>query len=319
MNVEIIKLGGNVLKTEKDRLMCFNKIDFNNGFKKIIICSAMGRSGFPYSTDNLNALAIDISDVEKDRLLGCGEIISSVVMSSFFNKLGKKAYSLSYLDIGICVSKRNNKSEVVNLSNDRIIKLIKEYDVLLIPGFIAYDDNKDIVTLGRGNSDLTAMIIAKMLGINKVTLYKDVLGVYPFMILPLLNYKYYKQLNYNEADEMINSGCNIISKDALTYAKNSNIEINITGYNSNENGSIINNNYIEKKAIGFFMKGKMFDVISFYPCYIKDKLNDVFKTKHIILKKEYVEGNHYYFKLESSQILLAKKIIVDTFFLEFIK
>ncbi len=319
MNVEIIKLGGNVLKTEKDRLICFNKIDFNNGLKKIIICSAMGRSGFPYSTDNLDALVTDISDVEKDRLLGCGEIISSVVMSSFFNKLGKNAYSLSYLDTGICVLKSNNKNEIVKLSNKRMLELLEMYDVLLIPGFIAFNDNYDIVTLGRGNSDLTAMIVAKMLSINKVTLYKDVLGVYPFMILPLLNYEYYKQLNYNEVDEMINSGCKIISKDALIYAKNSNIEINITGYNSNENGSIINNNYVEKKVIGFFMKGKIFDVISFYPCYVKDKLSEAFKTKHIILKKEYIEGNHYYFKLESSQLLLAKKIIVDTFFLEFIK
>ena len=319
MDVEVIKLGGNVLKTEKDRLICSKKINFKNNKKKIIVCSAMGRSGFPYSTDNLNVLAKNINELEKDRLLSCGEIISSVVMSSFFNDLLINAYSLSYLDLGIIVEKNEGIIKKIEINEDKIKSYLKKYDVLIVPGFIAKDQNNEIRTLGRGNSDLTAMIIAKMFSLNKVYLFKDVLGVYPFLLSPIKNYNHYDYLHYDDMFELINSGSSIISKDALLFAKNNGIEIEVTSYNSFEKGTVINDKIELKKDVGFFIKDKIFDIVSNYPCLLNEKLNKEFKNNQLIIKKEYIEGNHYYFKLDSSQLLLAKKLIVNKIFDRFIK
>ena len=48
--------------------------------KTIVVCSAMGKYGFPYSTDNLKILVEQnyISNKEIARLLSCGETISSI-------------------------------------------------------------------------------------------------------------------------------------------------------------------------------------------------------------------------------------------------
>lgn len=319
MDVEVIKLGGNVLKTENDRYKCYEKIDFSNGLKKIIVCSAMGRSGFPYSTDNLEKMAINISEKEKERLLSCGEIISSLVMSSFLNSLNIKAYCLSYLELGLFVKKNNNKLDDFFIERTKMFDLLNEYDVLIAPGFIGYDKDKEIVTLGRGNSDLTAVLLTDFFKIKKARLFKDVEGVYPFLLSPMKNYMYYENLSYDEMNEMIYSGCKVISKDANEFAKKHNLEIEISSYELQNKGTLINNKKIDKKAIGFFVKEKMIDIVTYYPCLIKDEMNDLFKKNHLIVKKEFIEGNHYYFKLESSQMLLSKKLIVNTLFENFVK
>ena len=71
--------------------------------EKIVICSAMGRDGFPYSTSNLNKICLEdyISNKERDRLLANGEIISSIRMSYILNQNKIKSYALSYLELGI--------------------------------------------------------------------------------------------------------------------------------------------------------------------------------------------------------------------------
>ena len=48
---------------------------------------------------------------------------------------------------------------------------------MVIPGFIAINQDNKIVSLKENGSDLTTIIIAKMLEINDVYLYKDVLGL----------------------------------------------------------------------------------------------------------------------------------------------
>lgn len=50
-------------------------------------------------------------------------------------------------------------------------------DVLVVPGFVALDDDDQVVLLGRGGSDLTAVFLAQALG-APVRLIKDVDGVY---------------------------------------------------------------------------------------------------------------------------------------------
>ena len=53
MNIFVMKFGGDCLSTPKNQEKAKEIINSFEG-KKIVICSAMGRDGFPYSTSNLN-------------------------------------------------------------------------------------------------------------------------------------------------------------------------------------------------------------------------------------------------------------------------
>ena len=99
MNIFVMKFGGDCLSTPKNQEKAKEIINSFEG-KKIVICSAMGRDGFPYSTSNLNKICLDdyISNKERDRLLANGEIISSIRMSYILNQKMIKSYALSYLE-----------------------------------------------------------------------------------------------------------------------------------------------------------------------------------------------------------------------------
>ena len=275
MDVEVLKLGGTALATKKDRENILEKIKLSKDKKYIIITSAMGRNGFPYSTDTLLSLIKKVTQEEEDRLLSCGETISSITFSSFLIENSIKSKSLSYLNLGIKKSRKTKELNVDKKYKYKLLELFNEYDVLVIPGFICKDENDEVMTLGRGNSDLSAVIYADLLDLNEVILYKDVEGVYPFFHLPITNFKSYDSLSYEEMLLLIDSGCNIVSLDAIKYAKNNSITIKIKPFKSNGSGTVISDCKLEKKVIGFFVKNRTFDIVTPFPCLIKEEMHFV--------------------------------------------
>ena len=170
MNLRVIKLGGSVLATKKDKEKCVKRINLKSDEKTIIVVSAMGRIGFPYSTDSLSLLCDNVSINEMDRMLSCGEIISSISFASFLNEKGYSSRALSYLEIGLNVSKNSNNENVYSIDKYYYEKYFANYDILIVPGFIGIDENNEVITLGRGNSDLTAILLAASFALKEVTL-----------------------------------------------------------------------------------------------------------------------------------------------------
>ena len=70
------------------------KEQLEEGYKVVVVVSAMGRKGDPYATDTLLSLAggtkTHLSNREQDLLLSCGETISSVVFTEMLKKSGHK-------------------------------------------------------------------------------------------------------------------------------------------------------------------------------------------------------------------------------------
>ncbi|MGB0434193.1 MAG: hypothetical protein ACPGKQ_07565, partial [bacterium] len=56
-------------------------------------------------------------------------------------------------------------------------EFFKEYQVIMVPGFIGKGPDGEVRTLGRSGSDYTATIIAQSIQASQVTLFKDVDGL----------------------------------------------------------------------------------------------------------------------------------------------
>ncbi len=310
MCIEVYKFGGTALATRKNFEILYQLIT-NNKNKKIIVVSAMGRSGFPYSTDSLlNLVNKDyLFDDDYHRLLSCGEIISSIVFNNYLNEKGLKSKCISYLKNGI------TKSNDIELDATYLKEMLKEYDYIIVPGFIAKNEENEVVTLGRGNSDLTAVLISKMFSLKKVFLFKDVQGIYPFLHYPLSSVKPYEKLTSKEAEVLVKNGVNTISLDALNFAIKNNITICILPYDSIYKGTIISiSDDIEKEMLGFFIDNKTFKIICKNPDKIKSEMHDVFLKMHVLTKKEELGEYTFSFILKSSQNLLLKRKIIDLYF-----
>src|SRR3954463_15701699 len=97
MKIIVQKFGGTSVKDENSRKYAKGHIEkaVADGYKVVVVVSAMGRKGDPYATDTLLSLIggnlSNISKREQDLLLSCGEVISSVVFVSMLVENGINA------------------------------------------------------------------------------------------------------------------------------------------------------------------------------------------------------------------------------------
>ncbi len=184
--MKVYKIGGSSLDTEY-KLNSLLKLLTKDNEKKIVIVSAIGRYPNYYSTDKLLSYTNYVNKEEKDLLVSCGEIVSSVILSNYLNENKINTISISPYIFNI---KKINKNIITNY--------FKKYDIIVIPGFI-YTINNKIYTLNRGGSTLTASIIAKHFS-KDLVIVTDVCGIYNDKNenIPLLTYYEFKKLNKSE-------------------------------------------------------------------------------------------------------------------------
>ena len=226
--MKIIKCGGTSLANYEDRIKIYNQIKKSDE-KTILIVSAFANS--PYSTKSLKSLLKDNYDYYmKEQLITLGEIISSIkVTNELLNEYIDA--SLIYIDeLGIKVNSYENNIEIFSLDNSKILDKINNHKVVVIPGFIAINQDNKIVSLKENGSDLTAIIVAKMLEINDVYLYKDVLGLSSIDPSISSSYKLYEKVSYDNMLKIISHGNSLVQYEAVKLAKENNINIHILHY-----------------------------------------------------------------------------------------
>ena len=239
MNYKICKFGGTSISNDI-RCQCALNIvkKMNQTHKVIVVISAIGRMGDPYATDTLAAMGNPyLSEQEKARLLSMGELISSISFSGKLRAMGINAYALSFRESGIITDDNYECANVLKLDNSEILKLIDAYDVLVVCGFIGMNINGEITTLGRGGSDYTAVLVAKMLGLDEVIIYTDVDGIYDSDPKLNIHAKRYQEITYHK---MLAMHSKVLHDKCVEFAQKNKIKIHLKGTFSNEDGTIVN-------------------------------------------------------------------------------
>ena len=147
------------------------------GHSLCIVVSAMGAT-----TDDLLKLAIEAGGTDADRdvdaLLACGEGISAALMAMHLRRRGVQARCLSGAQAGIRTDASHGNANVQHVDAARLLALAADGVVPVVAGFQGVTGDGDVTTLGRGGSDLTAVLLGAALGAIRVELYKDVAGVF---------------------------------------------------------------------------------------------------------------------------------------------
>lgn len=144
-----------------------------------VVCtvSAMGDS-----TDELLAAAGELSSSpdrrELDVLLSTGELKACALVSIALNEKGKKAVSLSGYQAGITTNSTHGNARISGFDSSRIDRELLQGNIVVVAGFQGANEGMDVTTLGRGASDLTAVVLAAGLGADKCEIYSDVDGIY---------------------------------------------------------------------------------------------------------------------------------------------
>jgi aspartokinase len=152
-------------------------IEKRAGNDVIVVVSAMGDT-----TDHLLALANDLTPHpdprELDMLLTTGERISMSLVAMALNASGLNSISLTGSQSGIITDGTHTRARILDVKGDRIQEGLAAGRIVIVAGFQGVSLTKEVTTLGRGGSDVTAVALAARFGAARCDIYTDVDGVY---------------------------------------------------------------------------------------------------------------------------------------------
>ena len=243
MSIVVMKFGGTSVGTiERIKLSAaIVAKEFQRGSKIIVVVSAMAGV-----TDSLVKLSKEVSPMiygvksrEYDIVISSGEQIASGLMALALIEIGVPACSYQGWQIPINTDDRYSSAKVLNIGQELISDAFMRGEVLIVSGFQGINKRGNIVTLGRGGSDTTAVAIAASIGAKRCDIYTDVDGVYSAD--PRIIKKASKKLNidYSEMLEMAYLGSKVLHPRCVSIAYNHNVEINVLSSFVEKEGTIV--------------------------------------------------------------------------------
>jgi aspartate kinase len=245
MKLIVQKFGGTSVKDEKSREFALHHIKKakSEGYKVVVVVSAMGRKGDPYATDTLLSLINEngskISNREQDLLLSCGEIISSVVFTNLLLQNGLKATALTGAQAGFRTNDDFANARIIEMKCDRLLKELEHQDVVVVAGFQGAARNGDVTTIGRGGSDTSAAALGAALNADWIDIFTDVDGIMTADPRIAENARPLSVVTYTEVCNMAYQGAKVIHPRAVEIAMQAKIPIRIRSTYSDSLGTLV--------------------------------------------------------------------------------
>lgn len=219
MSTIVQKFGGTSVSFHEGRQHCAKKIinEVKQGNSVVAVVSAMGRKGEPYATDTLLNLIYDDSSTNRDRdlLMSCGELISSVVMASLINSMGYSACAVTGFQAGIATDGASGEAKCEYIDCRYIKNLLDKNIIPIVTGFQGIHNGIEITTLGRGGSDTTAALLAGALRAERVDIFTDVDGIMTADPKIVKNASIIDVINCEEVFQMAEQGAKVIHPRAV--------------------------------------------------------------------------------------------------------
>ncbi|MBQ7096011.1 MAG: aspartate kinase [Clostridia bacterium] len=240
MGLIVQKFGGTSVA---DRI-CLNNVAniiarrVREGNSVITVVSAQGDT-----TDQLLAKAKEITDTpdprELDALLSTGEQSSSALLAIALNHIGIPAISLNASQAAILCDDQYGNGNIKMISEYKIRQYLDRGVTVVVAGFQGINRAGDIVTLGRGGSDTTAVAIAAALHADSCRIYKDVDGIYTHDPRKNPAAKKLEHISYDDMLNLCDQGSEVLQRRSVELAAEHHIELQILSSFQLTGGTII--------------------------------------------------------------------------------
>ena len=220
-----------------------------HGADVVVVVSAMGKA-----TDNLISLAAQVSETrpgrEMDMLLTTGERVSAALLTMALADLGVAAVSFTGSQVGIITDTTHGKAKIVEVRGDRVRDALAAGKVAVVAGFQGVSTAKEITTMGRGASDLTATALASALGADACEIYTDVTGVFSADPRIVPQARKLSRVSFDEMLEMAGSGSKVLALRSVEFARNHGVDLHVRSSFTWELGTwIVNSDDNEEKSV----------------------------------------------------------------------
>lgn len=240
MNIAVIKFGGSSIADDnKLREVAQKTIEFiEKGKKVVVILSAQGKT-----TDDLIGEAEKISlhpnKRELDMLVSVGEQKACSKFAILLNELGYSAVSMLGWQAGILTDSNFTQAIIEEINTERIYEKLDNNQVVIIAGFQGIDKNKNITTLGRNGSDITALAISAALEQKECYIFTDTDGVYDKDPHQFEDAQKLDNVTYEDMKKLAQNGAKVLHERCVKIAEKYDIKIIVKSAFNNNDGTII--------------------------------------------------------------------------------
>ena len=171
-------------------------------------------------------------DYEYDQIVAFGELLSTQIISLYFNKIGLRNH---WIDVRNCLKtddlyREANVDWELSASLAKHVFTFESDDLYITQGFIGGTSTNQTTTLGREGSDYTAAILANLLDAENVSIWKNVPGILNADPDFFKNTQKLDELSYKEAIELSYSGAKVIHPKTIKPLQNKNIPLFVKSF-----------------------------------------------------------------------------------------
>ncbi|MGH3796439.1 MAG: aspartate kinase [Pseudonocardiaceae bacterium] len=211
----------------------------DDGNDVVVVVSAMGDT-----SDELLDLAGQVSaephQRELDMLLTAGERISNALVAMAVHARGVDARSFTGSQAGVITTASHGRARIIDVTPSRVRDALDQGAVALVAGFQGVaQDTKDITTLGRGGSDVTAVALAAALKADVCEIYTDVDGVYSADPRIVPNARKLDTVTHEEMLEMAACGAKVLMLRCVEYARRNGVAVHVRSSFSRKPGTMV--------------------------------------------------------------------------------
>jgi aspartate kinase len=299
-NIKIVKIGGSILRTPQDFMKVAKSISENEQSGICVVTSAMKGKTSKLARTFLSAVP-DPDFWNFERYVGMGEIESAILLESAFRKVGKSAVAvLPWMnEWPLFVSLKDRKTVSAEKKNEwrnfKILRRSKEKtkryfyglfeknEVVITPGFIAKDGKGRVITLGRGGSDISALLIGELLHAEELILIKDVDGILSADPRIEKNSKKIRSLEADELGIVASSGAQVLNPVSLKHReKLKKLKVVSVDSKSFDTGTEI----VFKKSVTVKAAPSIFSVLTFIGTRLPETPGIIYEISKILSKNK---------------------------------
>lgn len=242
MALIVKKFGGSSVATPEKIIAVAQRVlrEKGPGDKMVVVVSAMGDT-----TDDLITLANTLVGQpytytrEMDMLLSTGEQVTIALLAMTFNKLGHPAISLTGSQVGIKTNSAYTKGKILSVKPDRVLQELEKGNIVVVAGFQGANAAGDILTLGRGGSDTSAVALAGALKADVCEIFTDVDGIYSADPRVVKDARRMKEITCDEMLEMARLGAVVMQPRSVEMGKHYGVPIHVRSTFTQDSGTFI--------------------------------------------------------------------------------
>ena len=230
--LSVLKVGGSVLRDDASYAATAEflkaRLAQHTDERLVVIVSAQYGT-----TDDLLAEAEAITP-EPDKsaldLLWCtGEIRSVARLALHLQRINVSAIPFNVHQTGLVAStdvgRGADRTSGTTVRPLRLLAALAASRIVIVPGFLGVSAGGTIASLGRGGSDLTAVLLAIAVRADACELIKDVAGYFTADPLRDAAARQIHDLPIDDALRMADTGCDLVQRAALAAASQADLHL----------------------------------------------------------------------------------------------